>query len=114
MRYSAVIVIIVVVALAYLFLVPASGPAQLEEFAKCLAGKGVSLAGTSTCHYCNEQKTMFGDSFSYIEFHDCGTDPVWCAGNNVRSYPTWVFADGRRAVGLQSLKRLSELSGCTL
>jgi predicted DsbA family dithiol-disulfide isomerase len=35
-----------------------------------------------------------------------------CRRDGVRSYPTWVFADGTVVQGLQSPEVLASISGC--
>lgn len=91
-----------------------NGPGAYDEFAQCLTEKGISMAGTSTCTYCNRQKDMFGNSFKHVTFHDCNTERDWCVENGVDRYPTWVFPDGKKYTGAKNLEYLSSLSGCQL
>jgi thiol-disulfide isomerase/thioredoxin len=85
-----------------------------EEFTLCLNNTGAVMYGTSWCHYCQQQKTMFAPFFAnYIQFVDCDLNQEICQNKSVLSYPTWII-DDKRAVGLQSMQQLSELSGCKL
>lgn len=84
-----------------------------EDFTKCLNNTGAVMYGTSWCHYCQQQKTMFAPYFEYITFVDCDVDKQACVRNGVESYPTWKI-NNKTLVGLQSIKRLSEVSGCEI
>ncbi|MDI6798708.1 MAG: hypothetical protein QMD12_01785 [Candidatus Aenigmarchaeota archaeon] len=114
---GAVVVFIAILTLSYGVLTgwfvrpPPSG--NYDNFAKCLTEKGIILAGTDWCHYCKKQKEMFGSSFQYINYKNCDNDN-WCRNAGVTGYPTWVFPNGQKYAGVQSLERLAELSGCPL
>ncbi|MCD4694349.1 hypothetical protein K8R62_03255 [bacterium] len=84
-----------------------------DNFAQCLTEKGVGMGGSPMCGHCKAQKELFGDSFQYIDYHVCDIDE-WCEKNNLIGYPSWAFPDGEILLGKQSLKKLSEKSGCEL
>jgi hypothetical protein len=113
-------VIIGVLSLAALILIYKTGgsdkpPADLyDDFAKCLTGKGIEMYGKSSCSYCQEEKNNFGDSFKFINYTECSTDPKKCVAKGVNRLPTWIFPDGKKLEGLQGLEKLSRESGCTL
>lgn len=90
----------------------ASEPGEFDDFAKCLAEKGVSMAGAEWCSACQKQKRIFGEAFSFVDFKDCDKEREWCLNQEIQYYPTWIFSDGRKVVGIQSIEKLSELSGC--
>lgn len=111
-----IIIAVIVLGLSYFgitgfFVKP--NQVNYDNFAKCLTQKGVVLAGTNWCHFCQQQKEMFGSSFQYINFKNCDNDN-WCINNGITGYPTWVFPDGKTYPGVQTLEKLAELSGCPL
>lgn len=92
---------------------------NLDGFAKCLADKKATMYGSFLCPHCDDQKKLFGASFQYVPYIECSvrgsrqmTFP--CIAAQIRYTPTWIFEDGERRVGLQSLKSLSEKTGCQL
>lgn len=116
-RNEVTAITIVLIVLIGVYMVQQSYKPDLtsatEDFTKCLNNTGAVMYGTSWCHYCQQQKTMFAPYFGYITFVDCDLDKQACVRNNVESYPTWIIGD-KRAVGLQSMKQLSDLSGCKI
>ena len=92
---------------------------NLDSFAKCLAEKKATMYGSFLCPHCDDQRKLFGPSFLYVPYVECSvprsrqmTFP--CIAAQIRYTPTWVFGDGERRVGVQSLKGLSEKTGCRL
>jgi hypothetical protein len=83
-----------------------------DEFAQCITSKNISMAGTSWCGHCRTQKEMFGNSFQYIDFHDCDEERQWCINAGVEAYPAWILEDGTVILGVQSISKLERLSGC--
>jgi len=86
----------------------------LDDFAKCLAGKGAVMYGAVWCAHCQDQKNLFGDSFKYVSYVECPDEPQKCLSEGVAGYPTWAFPDGRKLAGKQTLEKLSQESGCPL
>lgn len=94
-------------------------PGKLDAFAKCLADKKATMYGSFLCPHCDDQKKLFGPSFQYVPYLECSvrgsrqmTFP--CIAAQIRYTPTWIFEDGERRVGLQTLKSLSDKTGCQL
>lgn len=90
----------------------------LDAFAQCLSNTGVKMYGASWCPHCQNQKKLFGDSFSRINYVECA-DPAnpnkqtqACTDADVTGYPTWLFADGQRIEGEATFEKLAEKSGC--
>ena len=108
----AAVAIIVIVPFSYLLYLDSLTPGNYDDFAKCLTEKGVIMAGTDWCGACKNQKALFGKSFTYIDYKNCDFEEEFCSSNGIGSYPTWVFPDGSKKVGVQSLEILGELSGC--
>ena len=82
-----------------------------DDFARCLSEKGAVMYGTEWCSHCQEQKARFGKSFSFVEYVDCDKNREECLEKGIRGYPTWII-NGERYSGVQSLKKLSELTSC--
>ena len=90
-----------------------------DTFAKCLAAKQVTLYGLYWCGHCADQKKMFGPSFQYVPYVECGiegsrSEQQVCIEAGVKNFPTWKLPDGSLNEGVKSLKYLSEKSGCNL
>lgn len=93
---------------------------QLTGLAKCLTEKGVKFFGTHWCPACDRQKEMFGTAVQYLPYVECAEDRgseeslALCQEAGVSSVPDWRFPDDRQELGMLSLERLSQLSGCPL
>lgn len=89
-------------------------PTTLDDFAKCLTQKGMKMYGSESCSYCRQQKEIFGDSFAFINYFSCPTNPQVCTDKGIQGYPTWEDGSERLYRGTQSLSNLSQISGCLL
>jgi len=92
---------------------------KLDGFAKCLAQKQAKMYGLFWCQHCADQKELFGSSFQYVTYVECGvpgthkaTDECKAAG--IKHTPTWIFSDGSRREGLVPLADLARQTGCKL
>jgi len=121
---GVLILVVVVVALVSsgaitgLFVTPTPPENYYDDFAKCLTQKGVVMYGSYLCGHCKTQKTMFGDSFQFINYVEChpngpNPDPQLCTEKGIRGVPAWEI-NGNLYPGLRSLEELSSLSGCPL
>jgi Zn ribbon nucleic-acid-binding protein len=94
-------------------------PSNLDAFAQCLTQKKVLMYGSSVCPHCADQKKLFGSSFKYVTYVECFVpgsrqgSPA-CVKADIHAVPTWVFPNGARLVGEQSLQMLSAATGCPL
>jgi glutaredoxin len=92
----------------------------LAGFGRCLKSKGATFYGASWCPHCRAQRQTLGDAMDYVRYVECSIDgdrketTAACDRVDVKSYPTWIFADGSRARGEQSLEKLAEKTGCEL
>ncbi|MBU1974802.1 MAG: hypothetical protein KKG59_00185 [Nanoarchaeota archaeon] len=89
-------------------------PGNQDAFAQCLTEKDFVMYGTEWCSHCQNQKSLFGDSFQYIEFVDCDENKEECQKAGVTGYPTWIVAGNQKYPGEMPLSRLAEISGCEL
>jgi thiol-disulfide isomerase/thioredoxin len=93
--------------------------ANLDDFARCLTKKGVSMYGASWCPICRAQLETFGAAaqhLSYVECSAAGT-PIQtpeCDDAGITGYPTWRFKNGSLLRGKVSLNELSRRAGCSL
>jgi hypothetical protein len=92
---------------------------RLDAFAQCLAGKQAKMYGLYWCTHCAEQKEIFGSSFQYIPYIECGIrgsrgEEAGCLQAGVKHFPTWEFRNGERMEGALPLQLLSEKTGCRL
>ena len=90
---------------------------QYDSFAKCLS-QNAKFYGAYWCPNCQNQKKLFGPSAKYISYIECdpngeNPEPFLCIEKNIKGYPTWEIR-GQQLMGVQSLEKLSELSGCKL
>ncbi len=116
-----VIVIVGILALvaAGLFINWYRESSRLDAFAKCLTSKGAKMYGAFWCPHCAEQKDLFGSSFKYAPYVECGvkgsqTIAQVCTDAAVNHFPTWFFRDGTHDEGVKSLEFLSDQTGCPL
>jgi hypothetical protein len=84
-----------------------------KSLAKCLSERGAIMYGTDWCHFCQEQKERFGESFQFVTYVNCDYFKGRCEEAGIKGYPSWVIY-GKTYSGVQSLERLAEISGCQI
>lgn len=95
-------------------------PAHLyDAFAKCIAETSTTFYGAFWCPHCAEQKAKFGTGAAFLPYHECSTPDGQsqlpsCTAVGIKNYPTWVFPDNSRLVGVQQLSTLASKTGCAL
>lgn len=92
---------------------------RYDAFAKCLSDKKAKMYGLYWCPHCADQKEMFGESFHYVTYVECGLpgrsgEQQSCKDAGVKLFPTWEFPDGERDERVLSFEYLSQKTGCTL
>lgn len=85
------------------------------DLANHLTAMGAQMFGAYWCPHCQEQKKMFGEAFSAVDYVECdpgGENPRTqdCLDNDIEAFPTWVINDEQH-LGVHSLPELAELSG---
>lgn len=83
----------------------------LDNFAKCLTERGAELYINEGCSYCQKQKNMFGSSLQYLNIIRCEEYGAACTEKGIEGVPTWII-NREKYTGVQSLEKLSEISGC--
>lgn len=117
-KILAAIVILAAFAGAY-YLGTRKRANRLDAFAKCLTAKQAKMYGAYWCPHCADQKELFGTSFEYVPYVECGIlgsreEAPACVQAGVKHFPTWEFADGERREGALPLQALGDKTGCGL
>ncbi len=94
-------------------------PGEYDTFAQCLKDSGAVFYGAFWCPHCREQKAMFGNSAKLVPYVECSTPDgqsqnLVCKEKDIKSYPTWIFADGSTSTGTLELADLATRTGCVL
>ena len=91
---------------------------DLVAFAKALAATNTRFFGADWCAFCNQQKALFQDGGKYLPFVEVTnadrTPNSVATQNNITTYPTWVFPDGSRLEGVQTLATIAQRSGVAI
>lgn len=91
---------------------------DLVAFAKGLAASGAKMYGAAWCTACTAQKQLFEDGAEFLPFVESSNPDRTLnqAGidNNITAFPTWVFPDTSREVGMLSLDTLSTRAGVAI
>jgi hypothetical protein len=93
---------------------------RLDAFAQCIGRSGTRMYGLYWCTHCAEQKELFGSSFQYVPYVECGIkgqahgETAECTAAGVKQFPTWEFPNKERHEGLEPLDILAEKTGCSL
>lgn len=86
---------------------------NVEALAQCLASKSVVMYGADWCSHCQDEKKLFGSSFSKMTYVECTKEEALCQEKGIEAYPTWDFGDGRKVEGALQLADLAQEAGCT-
>jgi hypothetical protein len=118
-RNIVIVLVIVAVCAGLYFLLRHKQNARMDAFARCLGTKGAKMYGAYWCPHCADQKDLFGSSFEYAPYIECGikgsqAEAQVCVDAGVKHFPTWTFADGARVEGEHALEFLGEATGCPL
>lgn len=76
--------------------------------AKCI-GENSMLYVQLGCTHCKTQEAMFGENINLIKKVDCFYEPDKC--QEISGTPTWVI-NNQKYVGVQSIEKLKQLTGC--
>jgi hypothetical protein len=114
---TAVLIVAAFAAVIYLGLRKRGN--RFDAFAKCIASKQAKMYGAYWCPHCADQKEMFGSSFQYVPYVECGVpgsrdEGPLCKDAGIKHFPTWQFADGERQEGTLPLQSLGTKTGCGL
>jgi hypothetical protein len=94
---------------------------KYDAFARCLGDRGVKMYGAYWCPHCQEQKELFGASFEYAPYVECGVpgdtraETQVCKDAAIKHFPTWQFPPtGERVERVFPLEELRDRTGCSL
>jgi cyclophilin family peptidyl-prolyl cis-trans isomerase len=94
------------------------GNLDLVAFANALKADGAKLYGAGWSADTTAQKELFEDGGQFLEFVEVTngdrTPNAAATQNGITTYPTWIFDDGTRLEGVQSLQALSEHTGIAI
>ena len=112
-------VVIVAAVIAAYFIGRHRRVSHLNAFAQCLTAKQTKMYGAYWCPHCADQKEIFGSSFAYAAYVECGIKgsralTQECLQAGIKRFPTWQFSSGERHEGVMQLKDLSGKAGCSL
>ena len=80
------------------------------ELAQCIGNNSIEYVQLG-CPHCEDQEKLFGSNFKYIKSVDCFYNQQECINAGVEGTPTWII-DGTKYLGLQSIPKLQQLTGC--
>jgi hypothetical protein len=92
----------------------------LSKTAQCLKDSGAQFFGASWCSHCANQKAVFKKSMKLLPYNECATGGAGspqtqiCIDNEIKSYPTWKFANGETVTGEISPAELAVKVNCEL
>ncbi|MFH1787720.1 MAG: hypothetical protein ABH811_02945 [archaeon] len=102
-----ILIIMFIIILAY-FIINRQHPETPNQVAECI-GKNSILYIQLGCHACENQEDMFGENYQYLNKIDCFYERNKC--DEITATPTWKIK-GEFYEGVQSIKKLKELTGC--
>ncbi len=102
--------LIIIIIAGGIFLIYNQKKEAPMDIARCI-GKNSQVYVQLGCHACEKQKDLFGGSYQYINIVDCFYEREKCINANITATPTWIIK-GEKYVGVQSLEKLQELTGC--
>ena len=98
-------------------------PGKYDAFAQCLVNKGAKFYGAFWCPHCQAQEKDLEASRQTLEqiglYTECSTPDAngqtqVCIDKGIKSYPTWIFADGSQLTGEIPLQQLADKTACVL
>jgi hypothetical protein len=111
---GAVVIAVAVIIIGFFAVKTTSTPVNYDDFAKCVADKGLTMYGAAWCSHCAAEKKAFGNSFKYIKYVECPDNIKLCTDLGIISFPTWIDGAGVKHEGEQGLSGLAKISGCEL
>ncbi len=109
-----IIVLASILAVAIFAFFSQTEPVNVDEFAKCVAEKELTMYGAEWCVYCTQDKKAFGESFKYINYVECPDNIQFCIDKGINAYPTWTDKEGNKYEGAQGLAGIARITGCPL
>jgi len=80
------------------------------KLAQCLTENGVKMYWTERCGHCKNQKKLFGEAFTHVDYTDCDADKKKCVDAWVQWFPTWIDSEWNPYPGTQNLEKLANIN----
>ena len=106
---ATILVILIVIVIAILIISRPDSKSD-EKLAKCIGEKS-ELYTKLGCHACKIQEDMFGEDYQYLTVTDCFYEMDICVKKEITATPTWII-NGEKYIGVQTIEKLKELTGC--
>jgi glutaredoxin len=121
-KYTIIIILITIILLGGIVAFASWKNKSMPDYtalAQCVKEKGATFYGAFWCPHCQATKALFGKGAQSLPYTECSTADgkgqlQICTNAGVKQYPTWVFADGSRLTGEQSLEVLAAKTGCSI
>ncbi len=111
-----IITLVLIGALVGFLVVQSKKPGKYDAFAQCITDSGAKMYAAWWCPHCQAQKARFGKSAQLLPYIECQTKSreqlQVCIDADIKSFPTWVFADGSRTTGNLDFETLGEKTSC--
>jgi hypothetical protein len=85
----------------------------MEQFCSCLNKEGIVLACNDYSLDCKEQKRVFAEGFSKLDYRNCEFSKEYCQMNSISSYPAWVFPSGKKVYRIMNTTNFGRLTECS-
>nr|MBI4157129.1 hypothetical protein [Candidatus Woesearchaeota archaeon] len=111
--------LLIIAGIGYAF-ISRPDPSFYDSLINCLDEKDVKFYGSFQCPACASQKKLFNNAelLKNKVYVECGPlgGPLTaaCSAAGIQNFPTWIFANGERIIGVTPLKTLAEKSNCPL
>lgn len=109
---SFIVLAIIIFAGGIIYLQSYNVGAELvpKQITQCI-GANATMYSQTGCHFCKQQKDMFGSSVKYLNIIECNYAPSLCNSLGIQGTPTWIIKDIKYQ-GVQSIANLQNLTGC--
>lgn len=83
-----------------------------DEFVQCLNNQGLKLYVLEGCGHCEDQKSLFNETFDQLNVIDCKYQTDICKNSAISAVPAWQFPNGTISTGVHTFELLSQMTGC--
>ncbi len=116
-KWTIILIVVLAVGLLGFLISLPDKPGKYDPLAQCVKDSGALFYGAFWCPHCQKQKAEFGKSAALLPYVECSTPDSEgqlqiCIDKEIKTYPTWVFADGERVNGSLTREALAEKTSC--
>jgi thiol-disulfide isomerase/thioredoxin len=114
-----IVALVIILGGSYFLNTKSTTSGKYDTFATCIANSGAQFFGAFWCPHCREQKELFESSAKLLPYIECSTpdgqgQKQVCTDKEIKSYPTWIFANGERLTGTLEFAELAQKTACPL